>query len=219
MKKLQKLNKNLQAELDSWICKDEETRKRKSEREFARYPKMIKEMGLDLIDTSNKSILEIGCGPIGLISLLDGSIKIGLDPLADKYNKYYPNLLDDINMRIGYGEDIPLADDWMDLIVIPNSLDHCIEPEFVIKECKRVLRPSGWLAVHSCINLASCHPHESHINNISYDLFRKFVDSDFETYHELTFEKNGLRYGWKKFEGKCGIPAFAWLGRLCTKGA
>ena len=54
---------------------------------------------------------------------------------------------------------------------------------------------------------------------ISYDLFRKFVDSDFETYHELTFEKNGLRYGWKKFEGKCGIPAFAWLGRLCTKGA
>jgi len=219
---MKKLNKNLKAELDSWICKDENIRKRKSEREFARYPRMIKEMGLDLIDTSDKMILEIGCGPKGLISILDAELKMGLDPLASEYQKYYKDPFNNMIYIDGYGEEMPFGESegslGFDLIVIPNSLDHCQEPNKVIEECKRVMSPSGWLAVHNCINLAKCHPHESHINNISYNQFRNLVDKDFECYHTLQYPE--IRYGWIKGpDGKVGQPCFTYLGRICSKGA
>lgn len=208
----------MNAELKSWLCDTLEERERKAEREFARYPKLIKEMGLDLIRTDNKVVLDIGCGPRGIWYHLPARYKYAIDPLIEKYDEYYN--LDFIDGLIkGKGENMSvIEDDSIDLVTTVNSLDHCKSPEQVLREVKRVLAPSGYLAVHFCINLATNHPHPSHQLNISPEVFHDLIDKDFETVHELTFDKDNLRYGWVKYKNKCGLPALAGLYRLTTKG-
>jgi len=211
-------NKNLswneaqKAEADSWLIRDPEKRREKIEREIARYPKMRKEMGLNLIDLTNKFVLEIGGGPIGIIADLHCKRKVILDPLTDEYKKYWPCAY---HLK-GVGESIPFSNGEVDVVVITNALDHCQSPEIVIFEIKRVLRAGGWLAIHNTIDLASIHRHPAHLKNIDEFWFHNLIDEDFETVHELTFRKDGLRYGWVSYQGKVGQPAFAGLYRKVT---
>jgi len=200
------------AELDSWLIEDPEKRREKIEREVARYPKMRKEMGLGLIDLSNKNVLEIGGGPIGIIADLHCGKKTILEPLTEDYKKYWPcpYHLD------GVGEAIPFKNGEIDLVVITNALDHCQTPEIVVHEIKRVLRAGGWLAVHNAIDLAAIHPHPAHIKNLDEFWFHNLIDFDFETVHELCYPK--IRYGWVKspYDGKVGQPCWAGLYRKVT---
>ncbi len=203
----------MNAELNSWICHSEEERERKAEREFCRYPKLIEEMGLYLIRTDNKIVLDIGCGPRGILSCLEARLKIGLDPLIDEYKKYYDLTFLDVTKK-GVGEKIPFTNDSFDLVTSVNSLDHCSNPIKVVNEIRRVLKPSGYFGVHFCLDLAKNNPHPSHSLNISKKKFHDMIDSDFETVHEKE-----VKYGWVKHQGKVGEPALAGLFRLTTKGA
>ena len=40
-------------------------------------------------------------------------------------------------------EDLPLVDDYADLILCPNALDHMPEPEVALNEFWRVLKNDG----------------------------------------------------------------------------
>ena len=44
------------------------------------------------------------------------------------------------------------------------------------------------------------------------DIHRQ-LDENFETVWQLTYAADGFTYGWFPYEGRCGQPAFAWLGR------
>lgn len=203
------------SEIASWLCDNEEEKDRKAEREFIRYPRLIKEMGINLIDTKNKVCLDIGCGPRGVLYNIESNYKVGLDPLIDDYAEHFDMSFLDKKIK-AVGEKIPETNNSFDLVTAVNSLDHCKHPREVIEEIKRVLVPSGYLAVHFCINLAQNHPHPSHRLNISPESFHYLIDSDFETVHEVKFPE--LRYGWVKYRGECGQPALAGLYRLTTKG-
>ena len=200
------------SESESWLIKEPKKRREKIEREIVRYPKMIEEMGLNLIDLSNKKVLEIGGGSIGIIANLHCGEKTILEPLTKDYKKYWtcPYHI------VGVGEAIPFKNGEIDVVVITNALDHCQTPEIVIYEIKRVLRAGGWLAVHNAIDLAAIHPHPAHTRNLDEFWFHNIIDTDFETVHELTFRKNGLRYGWISYERKIGQPAWAGLYRKVT---
>jgi len=200
------------AEIESWNIPDPIKRKEKIEREVARYPKMRREMGLHLIDLTNKFVVEIGGGPIGVIADLHCARKQIVDPLTEEYKKYWSC---PYHIK-GVGEALPFKNDEIDLVVITNALDHCQSPEIVLWEIKRVLRPGGWLAIHNTINLASIHPHPGHLLNLDEFWFHDQIDSDFETVHELTFKNDGLRYGWVKYDGRTGQPAWAGLYRKAT---
>jgi len=199
------------AEKSSWLIEDPIKRREKVEREVARFPKIRKQMGLHLIDLTDKFVLEIGGGPIGIIADLHCGAKVILDPLTEDFKKFWycPYHVE------GVGEDIPLGQ-IIDVVVISNTLDHCRNPYLVLREVKRVLKPGGWLAAHNCINLKSIHPHPAHRFNLDEWWFHNIIDKEFETVHELTFVKDGLRYGWVSYQGRRGQPAWAGLYRKCS---
>lgn len=200
------------AEIESWNISDAKARREKIERETARYPLLRRQMGLQLVDLTEKFVLEIGGGPIGVIADLHCGRKVILDPLADKYKKYWPCP----SHAKGVGEAIPFESGEVDVVVITNALDHCQSPEMVLHDVDRVLRPGGWLAVHNAIDLAAIHEHDGHIINLDEFWFHNQIDSGFETVHELTFRKDGLRYGWVNYDGKVGQPSWAGLYRKVT---
>lgn len=206
------MEKVLQLELDTWNLDDSEKRAEKLERERVRYPKMLQEMGVDLLDTEGKVVVDIGSGPISALRFIKAKTKIAVDPLIEEYRKVH--LLDPgIEWVVGSGEKLSLPDKFTDLVICMNTLDHVKSPKVVIGEVSRILRAGGFFGVHCCEANASITRHRAHIHDITYEIFRKWVDSEYETVHERTYEKDGLRYGWYPFKGKVGQPCFAFLGR------
>lgn len=93
----------------------------------------------------NKKIMDIGCGPRGSLEWAANAFEcecVGVDPLADKY--------EELNGRShkmkyvkAYAENIPFDNNYFDVISSFNSFDHVNDPEKVLSEIKRVLKPKG----------------------------------------------------------------------------
>lgn len=100
-------------------------------------------------DFAGKDVLEIGCGPKGMIHFISAKKKVGLDPLIEKYKEL--DILEDgdVTHMVGVGEKIELADKVFDVVICFNVLDHSRIPEDVLKEIYRVLKPRGKLLFHS----------------------------------------------------------------------
>lgn len=93
--------------------------------------------------TKNTKILQIGCGPLDLINYLEGMKRYSLDPLADFYKKQFNVDYKKANLVKGVGENLPFKDEFFDIVLLPNVLDHTINPEKVLSEIKRVLKKEG----------------------------------------------------------------------------
>ncbi|MCL0073612.1 class I SAM-dependent methyltransferase [Dehalococcoidia bacterium] len=89
-------------------------------------------------------ILDIGCGPDGIISHIPVGQRFGLDPLMDFYLSNF-ELPPDIEWGTGNLEDIPFDSDYFDAVITTNTLDHSLEPAKGLKEIHRVLKPGGFL--------------------------------------------------------------------------
>lgn len=79
---------------------------------------------LDKTFYNDKIVLDIGCGPRGSLEWADMTKeRIGLDPLADKYEN-----LREGNHKMDYvsscAENIPFNDNYFDVVCSFNSLDH-----------------------------------------------------------------------------------------------
>jgi SAM-dependent methyltransferase len=197
-------------ELKTWNIPDEAVRREKLQRETCRYPYMAKQMGLFTIDTSSMDIVDVGGGPVGLSSILPCKSRVVVDPLADDYGNYFPNTFH----KRGSGEELPFADKSVDLVIITNALDHCERPPSVLTEVTRVLKAGGFLAHYHAINNAQTHPHPAHEWNLNPEWLHRWVDDEFETVWEMAYPD--VRYGWVKYNGKVGQPAFCGLYRKVT---
>lgn len=111
-------------------------------RVLERYRPVILEVAGELPD--GPAILDIGCGPTCAGRLFPDGDKTFLDPLMDSYREVYGDSLPvDDELVCARAEEIPRLDDSFDLVMSVNSLDHMVDPEAVLREVTRVLRPTG----------------------------------------------------------------------------
>jgi SAM-dependent methyltransferase len=98
--------------------------------------------GLDYNFFRNKDVLEIGCGPSGIIFQIDtAKRRIGIEPmgLGNLVSEDWKKSI----VKKGVGEELPFEDNSFDIVISFNALDHAINPDGVIQETYRVLRDNG----------------------------------------------------------------------------
>lgn len=112
---------------------------------FEKSNKMKQELSNFISLTSKSKILQIGCGPDDVIHQWEEGERYGIDPQMDNYKQF--GLLKEKGVKNiqGIGEKLPFKDNFFDLIIINNVLDHCQNPKKVLEEIKRCLRKNGLL--------------------------------------------------------------------------
>lgn len=95
------------------------------------------------INFSDKVILDISCGPRGVIHYInEAKQKIGVDPLMDFYKEKY--VLDSKAVYIkGVCENLPISSGLIDVVFCINVLDHVQSPNLCLEEICRVMKEDG----------------------------------------------------------------------------
>lgn len=102
--------------------------------------------GFDPAFFINKTVVEIGCGPIGFVSDTSTSCGIGIDPLMSQFIKTASKLEKNYYIQ-GIGENVPIKTDSIDVVICHNVLDHVSHPAKVIAEIRRILKKDGLLLI------------------------------------------------------------------------
>lgn len=95
-----------------------------------------------------KNILELGCGMAEILEYLPENIKyFGIDPNTSCINKL--NSLKNINnlFFVANAENLPLKDDFFDLVFSTNVIEHMYNPRKAIIEARRVLKKNGYFVI------------------------------------------------------------------------
>ena len=108
-------------------------------------------LGQDTKWIEDKTVVSIGCGCTGDLAAFPAAVKIAIDPLLYVYQKL-GMLMDDaagnrtIYLSMG-AENLPLLDEFADLVICRNALDHMPDPSITTKELWRILKKDGALFV------------------------------------------------------------------------
>ncbi len=92
-------------------------------------------------------ILEIGSGPACISKLIEKGHKTFLDPLLDDFRRAYPGELPEGRYLTSMAENVPCADQSFDCIVCINALGYVMNPELVLNEMERLLKPDGIMII------------------------------------------------------------------------
>ena len=124
----------------------------------------------DLEAVSPRAIVEVGCGPHGVVRYLfdNAQFKLGIDPLICRFGER-PAPGGRTSYAAAVGEEIPLKDESADLVLCINVLDHVMDARQTLREIRRILKPGGKLVleVHTFPKfltplLLFDHPHTYH---------------------------------------------------------
>lgn len=104
---------------------------------------------------SNIRTLQIGSGPCDVIDHWHNGELHAIDPLAEEYKKLFSEFQDaKVRYIKGIAENLPYEDDYFDVIIIRNALDHVDDARKSLEEMFRVIKPRGalyvWIYLYSC---------------------------------------------------------------------
>ncbi|MFX1470495.1 MAG: class I SAM-dependent methyltransferase [Promethearchaeota archaeon] len=107
------------------------------------YERYCKHLNIDKNTFSGKIVVDVGCGPRGSLHYFNAKLKIGVDPFANFYRKYFK--VDKQNMIYVHAsaERIPINNEFADYVISHNALDHVDNFNQSIKEIHRILKPEG----------------------------------------------------------------------------
>ena len=119
----------------------------------------------EIIFPPDARVLEIGCGTGGVTRTLAQwsgvSEAVGVDPSAVFISKakLLSEGISNVSFEEADGRSLEFDSDSFDVVVIHTTTCHVPEPEKLVTEAARVLRPGGWLAVfdgdYSTISVAT----------------------------------------------------------------
>jgi len=136
-------------------------RGRPSRRVFKRYLEILAEPATNL---DGRTVIDIGCGPMGSLHFFPGALKVGLDPLAVQYHESFGVARHQkMSYVAAYAEKLPLADARADYVFCINAIDHVDEPAAVADEIVRVLKPGGRLILQVDVSKKAPTPTEPHV--------------------------------------------------------
>lgn len=93
----------------------------------------------------SKDVLEVGCGPYGVIHFVDCRVNVGIDPLLFDTWKGDRKINASTIHVVAAGEYLPFRDGVFDVCICFNVLDHVISPNDVMREMVRILKSDGEL--------------------------------------------------------------------------
>lgn len=94
------------------------------------------------------NVLDVGCGPLSILNILDCNVKVGIDPLLEFYRnkfklshniKWIQNSIENINRET---DNIKF-----DCVFLLNVLDHCQTPKIAISKIKSMLKNGSYLVI------------------------------------------------------------------------
>jgi len=93
---------------------------------------------------SDGLVVEVGAGAHGLIWKWPAELRIAIDPLAAFYRRAFAVLqADGPAVVAARGEQLPIQDATVDIVLSDNVLDHVQDPASYLTECRRILRRTG----------------------------------------------------------------------------
>ena len=93
-----------------------------------------------------KVVLDIGSGPLGFPDACPARVSLSVDPLHERYAASGLLLEGSPAIYLSVGaERIPLVSASVDVVVVRNALDHVDDPDAVLAEIQRLLKPGGEL--------------------------------------------------------------------------
>ena len=93
-----------------------------------------------------KVALDIGSGPLGFPDACPARVSLSVDPMHDRFAESGLLLAGSPAIYLSVGaERIPLLSASVDVVVVRNALDHVDDPDAVLAEIQRLLRPGGSL--------------------------------------------------------------------------
>lgn len=146
----------------------------------------------------DKIVLDIACGEGYGSSLLskNASAVTGIDidskTVSDASKKYSKSNLKFIQGKV---EDIPASDNWFDVVVCFETLEHSDEHEKIFSEIKRVLKPGGLLIISTpekkyYTDLPGSQ-NSFHLKEVYEDEFIKLLAGHFSN-HYCFYQSSGL---------------------------
>jgi ubiquinone/menaquinone biosynthesis C-methylase UbiE len=159
-----------------------------------------------------RSCLEVGIGALGVGVagfLFEVPFRVGVDPQRSVRAKgigllahYVEALRAPIRYIVGCGEDLPIESNSMDLVLCCNVLDHTLDPDAILEEIARVLKPAGlfFLDVHtfSFLGLLKWHAWTKHkhrdeilVQAHPYRFFEPALYSRFKAHGFKVVERQG----------------------------
>jgi SAM-dependent methyltransferase len=125
----------------------------------------LRALGFGHHANGNATVLEVGSGPVGIVSYFPGRVRVAVDPLNSFYGTdpvLSATRSPGVDYRTGLGEDIPCSTGTCDLVIIENCIDHVQDIHGVGRELNRVLRPGGLLYLNvNCRTAAGYYVHRA----------------------------------------------------------
>ncbi len=141
--------------------------------------------------TEDTRVLDVGCGISTVLHYIKGK-RFGIDPLADEYLKLY-EYPKEINIKKAFGEDIPFSDKYFDVIFCSNVLDHVTNPQKIIDEIHRVLKPSGHFLLTVEIFEEKTMRDPAHPHSLTKEMVYLLLEGRFKRIFERESPWMGLR--------------------------
>lgn len=154
---------------------------------------------------NKKNVADLGCGPTGLALGLDFLLQnsylnqtkiFAIDPLINHYERYGGLLKNSKRLSLinKKGENTGLNNNSLDLVFSTNAIDHFDNPEQVIKEVRRILKPSGRFLVSSHVLYRVYSSFVPIFKYIDKNHPHHFTETSLKTLLEKEFERVELTY-------------------------